>query len=98
MFVRNLTQVLLEVVNYLLMVCFLCFSFRFVCFFSFFNHFFLYFLVIEAQKINLSKDLGHLGVYCVLTMDKQQVRTQVVEDFKNLRWNEGFFLYGMIYE
>ena len=51
-------------------------------------------LVIEGQKMNLSKDLGHLGVYCILTMDKQQVRTQLVEDFKGpLRWNEGFFLY-----
>lgn len=49
--------------------------------------------MIEGQKINLSRDLGHLGLYCMLTMDKQQIRTQVVEDFKNLKWNEGFFLY-----
>jgi hypothetical protein len=46
--------------------------------------------------MNLSKDLGHLGVYCILTMDKQQVRTQLMEDFKNLRWNEGFFLYVIV--
>ena len=49
--------------------------------------------MIEAQKINLSRDLGHLGVYCMLAMDKQQIRTQTVDDFKNLKWNEGFFLY-----
>jgi hypothetical protein len=30
-------------------------------------------------------------VYCVLTLEKQMVKTQIVSDFENVRWNEGFF-------
>lgn len=47
--------------------------------------------IIEAAHLSLSKDRGHLGVYCVMTMDKQVVKTQVVKDLKAVRWNEGFF-------
>ena len=45
----------------------------------------------EATGLQLSKERGHLGVYCVLTLEKQMVKTQIMTDFKNIRWNEGFF-------
>jgi hypothetical protein len=33
-------------------------------------------LVKEAMSLPLSKERGHLGVYCVLTLEKQMVKTQ----------------------
>eukprot|EP01094_Clydonella_sp_ATCC50884_P007025 TRINITY_DN1620_c0_g1_i4.p1 TRINITY_DN1620_c0_g1~~TRINITY_DN1620_c0_g1_i4.p1 ORF type:complete len:710 (+),score=219.36 TRINITY_DN1620_c0_g1_i4:56-2131(+) len=45
----------------------------------------------EATGLPLSKERGHLGVYCVLTLEKQMVKTNIMSDFANVRWNEGFF-------
>lgn len=47
--------------------------------------------IIGAQKVALSRERGHTGVYCMINLEKQHVKTQVVEDFKDIKWNEGFF-------
>ena len=43
--------------------------------------------------MNLSMEKGHLGVYCVSTLERQSVKTTVVTDFANISWNEGCFLF-----
>eukprot|EP01096_Ripella_sp_DP13-Kostka_P012493 TRINITY_DN5246_c0_g1_i2.p1 TRINITY_DN5246_c0_g1~~TRINITY_DN5246_c0_g1_i2.p1 ORF type:complete len:406 (+),score=113.83 TRINITY_DN5246_c0_g1_i2:112-1218(+) len=47
--------------------------------------------ILEAESLPVNAMGGQTGVYCVITFDKQLVKTQVATNFNSIQWNESFF-------
>lgn len=49
--------------------------------------------VIDADSLPVNAMSGQTGVYCVITFDKQLVKTQIATNFNSIQWNESFSLF-----
>ena len=49
--------------------------------------------VIDADALPVNAMSGQTGVYCVITFDKQLVKTQIATNFNSIQWNESFSLF-----
>eukprot|EP01095_Lingulamoeba_sp_RSL-Kostka_P006902 TRINITY_DN2189_c0_g2_i1.p1 TRINITY_DN2189_c0_g2~~TRINITY_DN2189_c0_g2_i1.p1 ORF type:complete len:680 (+),score=222.73 TRINITY_DN2189_c0_g2_i1:197-2041(+) len=52
----------------------------------------LFVKLMKCRGLQLSKASGTTGVYCLLTLDKQQIKTELIEDFEDdeIELNEAF--------